>query len=181
MLRRFLVVCVWFAFYSPALAQGKPSSLAADLVLLNAKIWTVNKKQPEAEALKHFLELMSGFDPESDVLVGHNIIGFDLPFIFQRCLVNNIAVKPFVDLSNFHVEGVYDTMHAWWLGGRNRVALDDLAWALGIESSKTSEVEGSRVFELYQAGRLAEIREYNLNDVRVTRKIYERLVKGFGA
>ena len=137
-------------------------------------------EQPEAEALKSFLELMAGFDPECDVIVGHNIIGFDLPFIFQRCLVNNIAVKPFVDLSDFHVLGVYDTMRAWWLGGRNRVALDDLAWALGIESSKTSEVEGSRVFELYQAGKLAEIREYNLNDVRVTRKVYERLVACFG-
>ena len=65
-------------------------------------------------------------------------------------------------------------------GCANRVALDDVAWALGIESSKTSEVEGSRVFELYQAGKLAEIREYNLNDVRLTRKVYERMVACFG-
>ena len=137
-------------------------------------------EQNEAQALRDFLKLMSDFDPECDLIVGHNLIGFDLPFIFQRCLVNNIAVKPFVDLSEFRVQGVYDTMRAWWLGGRNRVALDDLAWALGIESSKTSEVEGSRVFELYQAGKLAAIREYNLNDVRVTRKVYERMVACFG-
>ena len=123
---------------------------------------------------------MADFDPECDLIVGHNIINFDLPFIFQRCLANNIAIKPFIDLSEFHVRGVYDTMRAWWLGGRNRVALDDIAWALGIESSKTSEVEGSRVFELYQAGRLSAIREYNLNDVRVTRKVYERMVACFG-
>jgi len=137
-------------------------------------------EQEEAEALKGFLALLSDFDPECDVLAGHNIINFDLPFILQRCLVNNIAVKPFVDLSEFHVRGVYDTMRAWWLGSRNRVALDDIAWALGIESSKTGDVEGSKVFELYQAGRLAEIREYNLNDVRVTRKVYERMVACFG-
>jgi len=137
-------------------------------------------EQEEAQALKDFLALMSDFDPECDLVVGHNIIGFDLPFVFQRCLANNLAAKPFVDLSEFHVRGVFDTMRAWWLGGRNRVGLDDLAWALGIESSKTSEVEGSRVFELYQAGKLAEIREYNLNDVRVTRKVYERMVACFG-
>src|SRR3989454_3917873 len=137
-------------------------------------------EQDEAQALKDFLALMSDFDPECDLLVGHNIINFDLPFIFQRCLVNNISVRPFIDLSEFHVAGVYDTMRGWWLGGRNRVALDDMAWALGIESSKTGEVEGSKVFDLYQAGRLAEIREYNLNDVRVTRKVYERLVSVFG-
>jgi len=138
------------------------------------------KEQEEAQALKDFLALMADFDPECDLLVGHNVINFDLPFIFQRCLVNNIAVRPFIDLSEFNVRGVYDTMRGWWLGSRNRVALDDIAWALGIESSKTSEVEGSRVFELYQAGKLAEIREYNLNDVRVTRKVYERMVACFG-
>jgi DNA polymerase elongation subunit (family B) len=138
------------------------------------------KEQDEAQALNDFLALVSDFDPECDLVVGHNIIAFDLPFIFQRCLANNITVKPFIDLSDFHVHGVYDTMRAWWLGGRNRVGLDDIAWALGIESSKTSEVEGSRVFELYQAGKLAEIREYNLNDVRVTRKVYERMVACFG-
>jgi hypothetical protein len=138
------------------------------------------KEQEEAQALRDFLKLMSDFDPECDLIVGHNIIGFDLPFIFQRCLANNIPVKPFVDLSEFHVQAVYDTMRGWWLGGRNRVGLDDIAWALGIESSKTADVEGSRVFELYQAGKLAEIREYNLNDVRVTRKVYERMAACFG-
>jgi hypothetical protein len=138
------------------------------------------KEHTEQEALIDFLAMMQTFDPEIDELVGHNIIGFDLPFIFQRCLVHNVAVKPFVNLSEFNVRGVYDTMHRWWLGARNRVALDDVAWVLGIESSKSDEIEGSRVFELYQAGRLAEIREYNLNDVRVTRKVYERMVLVFG-
>jgi hypothetical protein len=138
------------------------------------------QEQTEEQALTDFLALMRSFDPDIDEIVGHNIIGFDLPFIFQRCLVNNITVRPFVNLSEFNVRGVYDTMHRWWLGAKNRVALDDIAWALGIPSSKTDEVEGSRVFELYQAGRLAEIREYNLNDVRVTCKVYERMVSGFG-
>jgi hypothetical protein len=36
------------------------------------------------------------------------------------------------------------------------------------------------VFELYQAGKLSVIREYNLNDVRLTRKVYERMVASFG-
>jgi hypothetical protein len=137
-------------------------------------------EQEEAQALRDFLNLMSDFDVECDEIVGHNIIGFDLPFIFQRCLANNIAAKPFVNLGEYNVRGVFDTMRGWWLGGRQRVGLDDVAWALGFESSKTSEVEGSKVFDLYQAGKLAEIREYNLNDVRVTRKVYERMIACFG-
>jgi len=138
------------------------------------------QEESEEQSLRGFLALMSDFDPDIDEIVGHNVIGFDLPFIFQRCLVNGIRVRPFVNLAEFNVRGVYDTMHRWWLGSKNRVALDDIVWALGMESSKTDEVEGSRVFELYQAGRLAEIREYNLNDVRVTRKVYERMVFVFG-
>jgi predicted PolB exonuclease-like 3'-5' exonuclease len=78
------------------------------------------------------------------------------------------------------VRGVFDTMHHWWLGAKRFVSLDDVAWALGIESSKTATAEGSKVFDLYQEGKLAEIREYNLNDVRVTRKVYERMVGCFG-
>jgi DNA polymerase elongation subunit (family B) len=139
-----------------------------------------NEEQDEKRALRDFLELLKDFDSDMDELVGHNIIGFDLPFIFQRCLVNNLSVRRFVNLADFNVRGVFDTMHRWWLGTRRTVSLDDLAWALGIESSKTVEVEGSKVFDLYQAGKLAEIREYNLKDVRLTRQVYERLVSGFG-
>ena len=137
-------------------------------------------EEPERRALTGFLELMKDFDFESDELVGHNVLGFDLPFIFQRCLVNELKARPFVNLNEYNVRGVFDTMHRWWLGAKRHVSLDDIAWALGIESSKTSEVEGSKVFDLYQAGKLDLIREYNLNDVRVTRKIYERMVASFG-
>ena len=134
----------------------------------------------EKRVLTGFLNLLKDFDPDTDEIVGHNILGFDLPFIFQRCLVNNINVRPFIDLSEFRVRGVFDTMHHWWLGSKRFVSLDDIAWALGIESSKTAEAEGSKVFEMYQADKLAEIREYNLNDVRLTRKVYERMVACFG-
>jgi hypothetical protein len=138
------------------------------------------EEQDEKKFLLAFLDYMKNFDPDSDELVGHNIIGFDLPFIFQRCLVHCISARPLVDLGEYRVRGVFDTMHAWWLGAKRFVSLDDIAWALRIESSKTATAEGSKVFELYQAGKLDEIREYNLNDVRVTRKVYERIVGCFG-
>jgi hypothetical protein len=137
-------------------------------------------EQDEKKSLLAFLDYMKRFDSDTDELVGHNILGFDLPFIFQRCLVHCISARPLVDLDEYRVRGVFDTMHAWWLGAKRFVSLDDIAWALGIESSKTATAEGSKVFELYQAGKLGEIREYNLNDVRVTRKVYERMVGCFG-
>lgn len=138
------------------------------------------EEEDEKKALLAFLDYMKAFDLDTDELVGHNLLGFDLPFIFQRCLVHCISARPLVDLGEYRVRGVFDTMHHWWLGAKRNVSLDDIAWALGIESSKTATAEGSKVFELYQAGKLAEIREYNLNDVRVTRKVYERMVGCFG-
>jgi len=47
-------------------------------------------EQDEKRALAEFLSLMKGFDPDSDQIVGHNIIGFDLPFIFSVawCIVS---------------------------------------------------------------------------------------------
>lgn len=137
-------------------------------------------EQDEKQTLVGFLNFMRGFEPDADEIVGHNLIGFDLPFIFQRCLAHGLSVRPFVDLGEYNVRGVFDTMHHWWLGAKRSISLDDLAWALGLESSKTAEVEGSKVFELYTAGRLADIREYNLKDVRLTRKVYERMVGCFG-
>lgn len=134
----------------------------------------------EKQTLLDFVQFMKDYDPDCDELVGHNIISFDLPFIFQRCLAHSIQVRPFVNLGEYNVRGVFDTMHRWWLGAKRHVSLDDIAWTLGIESSKTKEVEGSKVYELYQAGKLDLIREYNLNDVRLTRKIYERMVASFG-
>ena len=138
------------------------------------------EEQNERRTLNEFMTLLKDFDCDSDEIVGHNVIGFDLPFIFQRCLINDLPVRPFINLGEFHVRGVYDTMHRWWLGAKRNISLDDIAWALGIESSKTAEVEGSKVFELYQAGRLSDIRQYNLNDVRVTRQVYERMVACWG-
>jgi len=141
----------------------------------------LGNEQPEQEVLQAFLTLFKDFDCESDEIVGHNILGFDLPFIFQRCLVNKLVVRPFVTLGDFDVHGVFDTMRRWWFGDRRgRVSLDDLAWALGLETSKSEAVEGSKVFELYQRGQLLEIREYNLRDVRLTRQVYERMVTCLG-
>jgi hypothetical protein len=58
-------------------------------------------EQEEKQALQDFLTLMKDFDPDCDELVGHNIIGFDLPFVFQRCLAHSLHARPFVNLSEY--------------------------------------------------------------------------------
>src|ERR1043165_9628268 len=50
---RVFLVCFSACLFLPTtvFAQEKPPFIAADLIVLNVKIWTLNKKQPEAEAL----------------------------------------------------------------------------------------------------------------------------------
>ena len=132
-------------------------------------------EEDEKRALTGFLNLLKDFDPDRDEIVGHNILGFDLPFVFQRCLVNNISVRPFIDLSEFNVRGVFDTMHQWWLGSKRNVSLDDIACP-GIESSKTAEARKQGVRDVSAATRRDS--DYNYRRACDT-KIYERMVSAW--
>jgi hypothetical protein len=138
------------------------------------------REQDEAPAISGLLDLLADFDLDVDQAVGHNIIGFDLPFMIQRCVVHGLSPGPLIELAGHSSGCVYDTMQRWWIGGRNRVSLDDIAWALGLESSKSDDMDGSRIFDMYHTGRLREIRDYNLADVRLTRKVYERMAPVLG-
>lgn len=131
----------------------------------------------ERELLTNFWELLRGFRPQQDRIVGHNIFDFDLKFIYKRSIIN--GVRPTVDLSfaRYRAQPIFDTMHEWerW-SYRDRISLDRLAHVLGLPSSKTDGVDGSKVFELYEAGAHQEIRDYCLRDVTLTREIYRRMI-----
>lgn len=103
------------------------------------------------------------------VIVGHNI-GWDLRFIAQRCVVNGVRIdKRFLPFDAKPWEQA-DTM-TMWAGAGNRITLDRLCAALGVESPK-GEMDGSKVAEYFEAGRLEEIIAYNRADVEATRSCY---------
>jgi hypothetical protein len=106
--------------------------------------------------------------------VGHNIIDFDLRFLWQRTVISGatpslelpLAAKPWEDT-------VRDTMKLW-AGFRGRVGLEKLATALGLQG-KTEGVDGSQVFDYWKAGRYLEIAEYCKQDVEITREVYKKI------
>jgi len=109
------------------------------------------------------------------LLVGHNHIGFDLPFIFRRsvcrevkppsCLPTPTELKPWMN-------SVADTM-IMWAGPRGTISLDRLAFALGLEGKKG--INGGDVASLWAAGRREEVIDYCKGDVALTRAVYKRL------
>jgi 3'-5' exonuclease len=128
----------------------------------------------EARTLRSFWKLVKDFDHRRDLLIGFNLLDFDLPFICTRSVINRVRPSFNVCFARFRSHPVFDTMWEFchW---RRRIKMDDVAKILGIESSKRSGIDGSTVYDLFLAGHHQEIADYCLRDVELIRKIYRRL------
>lgn len=101
------------------------------------------------------------------VFIGHNITKFDDRFIFQRSVIN--GVKPYYTAGR---QNTYDTMTEW-AGYGGTVSLDKLCKVLGIEQK--GEIDGSKVWQYVQAGKISEVAEYCAKDVERVRQVYKRM------
>lgn len=106
------------------------------------------------------------------VLVGHNILDFDLRFLYQRAVI--LGVKPSFDLSPARFSNnAFDTMTRW-AGYGNRISLDSLCKALDVPTPKDG-MDGSQVYDYYKAGRIDEIAAYCQKDVEATYACYKKM------
>jgi DEAD/DEAH box helicase domain-containing protein len=107
---------------------------------------------------EHELGKLAPILQTADRIIGFNILGFDFQVI-QPYLDFDIYKVPALDIM-FEIEKV--------LG--HRISLETVAQAtLGKGKSGT----GLQAITYWRAGRLDELKSYCLDDVRVTRKIYE--------
>jgi predicted PolB exonuclease-like 3'-5' exonuclease len=132
----------------------------------------------ETEIIKGFWKLAT----DCNLFVGHNILDFDLRFIYQRSVIHQIKPSRDIPFTRFRNAPIYDTMQEWSKWGREHASLDSLAKALDIPSPKES-LDGSKVYPYYRAGKIAEIVEYCKRDVDSVRQVYRRLTftRGTGA
>jgi len=124
----------------------------------------------ETEILKKFWEIARN----SQLFVGHNVMDFDLRFIYQRSVINGI--RPSIDLNfaRYRNNPIFDTMKEWTKWGQNSIGLEHVALALGLPTPKEG-IDGSRVYEFYKAGKTNDIIEYCKRDVETTRAVYKRM------
>ena len=106
--------------------------------------------------------------------IGHNIIEFDLRFLYQRAAINDMLPNFQIPTDARHGSTVFDTMKAW-AGWKGYVKQDALYAALGGEPFENDDMDGSQVWDYVQAGRYGEVLAYNKRDVSKIRYIYERL------
>ena len=160
-------------------AKGEIVSIswAIDDGEINGVIRDYKDKGSEAEMLSAGLSSMvvelAGGTVQQPVFIGHYIAGFDLKFLFHRCVI--LGVKPPFNLPFYgkHGNQFFDNMQAW-AGYRDRISQDNLCKALGIEG-KSSDIDGSKVWDFIKAGETDKVLDYNKDDVNKARQIHKRL------
>jgi hypothetical protein len=132
----------------------------------------------EARTLRGFWKLLADFDARRDLIIGHNIMDFDLPFLYKRSRINRIHPGILLNFARYRHAPIYDTMREWthWNPHAGLISLVHLATVLRVGMTKTEGMDGGRVYDEFIAGNHELIAEYCLQDVKVVRAVYYRMI-----
>lgn len=154
--------------------RGRVACISANI---NGETYSYGASLIERETIEVFFSSL----PKSNVtLVGHNITGFDIPFLTKRAIC--LGVK----LPNKWVwprklspyggnKGVFDTMLDWDSNRDKYTSLDELSNILGIAGK--IDMDGSQVANAWAAGNYKKVIDYCADDVELTRKIHGFFMK----
>lgn len=132
----------------------------------------------EKELLKEFLQVLTAifFKAPGVKLVGHNIKGFDVPYICKRAMIHGIELP-----KQLHMQKVkpwdsclLDTADVWKFGGWNGAKLGVICEVLGIPSPK-EQMEGGQVSAEFYKGNIQQIMEYCERDIKATADVMLKL------
>ena len=127
----------------------------------------------EAELLERFWEIVGRKRPR---MVSFNGRGYDGPMLMVRSA--QLGIAPSVNLLpyRYDISQHTDLFDVFTFHGavRDRFSLDYWCRRFDVESPKGS-IDGSQVGKAYREGRIDEIGEYCLRDVRATGELYRRL------
>ena len=134
----------------------------------------------EKKVLENFWKIAA----QVDMFVGHNLIEFDMRFIWQRSVL--LGVKPtwqeedmraskYLSFAKYRSFPMYDTKQEWtkWSFGV-KSHLEHIALAMDIPSPKDG-IDGSQVKDFYKKGEVQKICDYCKRDVDTTRAVYKKM------
>ena len=113
-------------------------------------------------------------DRDGDLLlVGHNITGFDLPWLWRLAVRERHPVASMLPWARYGGRHVADTMQLWSLPSPERISLDTICRFLGIPGK--GDFGGKDVAAAYARGEHERIQTYCMADVERVRAVYRRL------
>ena len=122
----------------------------------------------EKELLVDFVNFMSQvfFKAPGIKLVGHNIKGFDLPYIIKKSILHSLELPRQLHLHKVKPweNCLIDTYEVWKAGGWSSAALAHLCLLLGIKNPK-DDMNAGEVGAAFYAGRIEEIKNYCEEDI----------------
>ena len=135
----------------------------------NGKERIYTDESGEAAMLADFWNDLRVMEP---YFIAHNA-KFDIPFLYHRSVINQIQPPKFFKSHGRHDRDHFCTMEAW-AGFNGKISLNNLAKILGL-GQKMNDMDGSQVWPEYQKGNFKKIAEYCLQDVRLTKQVYNKL------
>lgn len=126
----------------------------------------INKPSGELTILQDFWNFVRSLRV-SPIWVGHNIQKFDLPFLFQRSVINGCIPKGLMP----HRNNIHDTMAMWTQVWNGYISLKELKEILDIPIDPT-EIDGKDVWKAIQDGRHEDVIKHCMADVKNTEEIY---------
>ncbi len=154
--------------------------------------WTQCREQGQGEAelitefgrtVRKWLDDAAGRTPDGRIfadmdpwLIGHNA-AFDLGFLWRRCAMLGVRLPFKLPTPAARAGQHYGCTMTLWAGYGKTVSLDALCRGMGIPTSK-GDMDGSQVFDAWQAGEYERIAAYNLQDVKATTEVWHRLNGG---
>lgn len=112
------------------------------------------------------------------IFFGHNIKGFDIPYICQRMIILGIKIPSCLNVMGKKPWDIKheDSMEMWKFGGWGTISLDRLTWSLGIESPK-DDISGKDVSKCFWNGEIERIKTYCEKDVKVLPEVRRFLIQ----
>ena len=153
------------------------------------RCWPLGSEEAsEAELIGRFFEGIEKYTPQ---LVSWNGGGFDLPVLQYRSMIHGVSAPRYWELGDEDKDfrynnyiGRYHMRHTDLMDvlslyqNRSQAPLDDMARLLGFPGKLG--MDGSKVWEAYQGGGIASIRNYCATDSANTYLLFQRfqLIRG---
>lgn len=124
--------------------------------------------EDERDLLSNFVNFMNQvfFKAPGIKLVGHNIKGFDLPYIIKKSIVHGIDLPKQLHLHKMKPweNCLVDTYEVWKAGGWSSAALAHICLLLGIKNPK-DDMQAGEVGAAFYSGKIEEIKNYCEEDI----------------
>ena len=180
------------AHYETGLAKAALSAMTGEVLAIGLldddphdprerpHVLTVTPSYTETDLLWEFWDWIADMLADGKRVVGHNLFGFDLPFLIRRSWAKNVTIpEPCLPQSGRYWSNQFvDTMRHYCLGdSREFVKLDTLAKWLGV-GAKTEGIGGGHFAELFRSadpGARDKAIAYLENDVVLTHAVAKKL------